>query len=148
MALVPSTNVVDTAGRGSDKRFYPEGVGAVQGGQFASGSGTLAFGTVLAKNSSGNYIVWDGDATDITGKPVGFVYQPGGVVLSGSGEVMGTVMKAGRAHVDDIPLVAGSSGYTLAQIKAAGQNFLFRAIDIVIEGIINQGGGVPVDAIE
>ena len=84
----------------------------------------------------------------LTGKPVGFVYQPGGVVLSGSGEVMGTVMKAGRAHVDDIPLVAGSSGYTLAQIKAAGQNFLFRAIDIVIEGIINQGGGVPVDAIE
>lgn len=137
MALVPQSMVVDTAGPGSGKRAFPEGPGAVQGGVFASGSGTLAHLTPLTKNGSGNYIMLDDDATDGTQNIAGFVWSIPGHTLSGSGETMCEVFKAGRIHIDDIPIV---TGYTKAGIIALAQRGQLRELGIVIEGIKNQGG--------
>lgn len=65
----------------------------------------------------------------------GFVW-PDEVVLSGSGEVLGQVVLAGRIHVDDIPAVAGS--YSVEELKydlrGDGASDV-RSLGFIIEGL-------------
>lgn len=88
--------------------------------QFATGSGTLTEGTLVAWNSSdGLWYVWDGDGSAQYAKVDGVVYGAD-VALHASGEVMGTVMTAGDMHYTDILAInVTTGGYgTAVELKA------------------------------
>ena len=81
---------------------------------FASGSGTLAKGTPVARSSATTFWVpWTNAGGNQTGTIRGFVW-PDDVVLDSDEEVLGQVMLEGDLHYDDIPVPTGETAANMA----------------------------------
>ena len=125
--------------RGALPRVQPaEGPGAVMTRAFASGSGTLAVGCPVYINASG-YVAklapaGTAHATAPAAEIVCGIVWPAAVTLNGSGEVLGTVMLKGSAHLEDVGTAHGTS-ITDANFLLALRNPKTRLAGITIEGL-------------
>ena len=110
--------------------------GGVSSVQFATGSGTLVIGTLVAWTAAtGLWHVWDGDGTAEDAKIDGVVYSD--VDLSGSGEIIGAVMTAGEADYTSllkVNVTDGSYG-TANELKADLRVMILRDKNIRVKGL-------------
>lgn len=131
MALDPREVYASTT-QGAAKRIYPT---ANHVKEFATGTGTLLPGTVIAFNSSTNkWVPWANGGANDTGTPRAIVW-PEAITLNASNEVNGVVMMAGRAHASD--LIDQATGNLSANLTAAlrvGTTSL-RQFGILIDGL-------------
>lgn len=135
MALVPDVLFGTAVNNGPTKRAVPHQDGTAPA-RFASAVGgpTLAILTPVAFDTSVNlWKVWANAGTNGVNVISGFVY-PEAIVLSASGEVIGTILKRGLVHRDDVVLPAGETQNNLDVALAAAT---LREKGIVMQGVVN-----------
>lgn len=134
MALNPNELYNGPVTQARDKRIAPE---ILKPKEFASGSGTLAVGCVVAFNSSTKkWVPWANGGANDTGTPRGIVF-PFAITLDSDEEVIGQVMLGGRAHASD--LIDNATGDLSANLTAALRSVTIsptlRELGITIEGL-------------
>lgn len=131
MALDPREVYASTT-QGAAKRIYPT---ALHVKEFATGTGTLQPGTVVAFNSSTlKWVPWANAGANDTGTPRAIVW-PEAIVLKAGSEVNGVLLMAGRVHASD--LLDQATGDLSANLIAAlrvGTTSL-RQFGILVDGL-------------
>lgn len=127
MAVVPTELFDGPITVGAQKRICATWT---QAKTFAAGSGTIAKGTPLGVvSASKDWGEWDADSGAGLATFRGIAW-PNDIVLDAGGEVIGNVMLAGKAHIDDMVLPGNE---TLTTLKAALITAA-RDVNIQIEG--------------
>lgn len=133
MAIIPEELFGPIVSVGPQKRFLPHADGT-KPAKFASAVGgpTLAIGTPLGFDTvAATWKVWAQAGTNGVNLIRAFVY-PLPVILSATGEVLGTIFIGGALHRDDVVLPAGE---LQADLDAALKAQTVRNANMIVQGL-------------